>query len=105
MRVLGLSAGGLYGSVGRGRREADQLVPLQNALGDLVENTMTTFNAAVASGTLTLDQLLQSLGAVKGSYDEYVELTHQFARAGPGARDSVRWIEQLSAPWPSSWSL
>ena len=103
-RWAGLAAGGVGflagGKIGRGRREADQLVPIQEDLTRRILLIEAEVDRRIADGTMTDEDWGHAARAVKGMRDKYFTYTQDFQRAGPGGRRSIGdWVDPMLAGW------
>jgi tape measure domain-containing protein len=87
--------GALISQIGKGRREADQIVPIQEQLTEHVTDLRDKIDSAFESGRLDLGTLQSAREEVQKAYDDFVEFTQNFDRAGPGARQTMKWIEDF----------
>lgn len=91
--AVGAGAGAVAGTisslVGRGRKEADQLVPVQNAVTAEIERIKKAVADGQQNGTLTKDQLQEAHDTVSGLLNEFGTFANKFGRAGPGGIKSL----------------
>jgi len=100
---IGAAAGAGIGAAtslfGRGRREADAIVPAQNYVTGEAERLNEELWQRYHSGTLSPEEVRDAQGYLQGIYEQFLSETREFGRAGPGARESLAWIEQLINDW------
>lgn len=96
---VGALAGGLSGMIGRGRKEADQIVPYQEQLTREFGEAIARIKAKEAAGALSAADWQAEIGRLQPMYDEYTGLTQKFGRAGPGGRDSIAYIGDALKQW------
>lgn len=94
-------AGGLASLVGRGRKEADKIVPYQNALTQKVHEIEAMLQQKSESGSLTEQDWNDAIATVSQLKNEFDSMTQDFGRAGPGARNSTSWIADAITGWNS----
>ena len=104
-RIAGAFLGGvggylLGGKIGRGRREADYLVPHQEELTRRILQIESEVDSRIAAGTMTDDDWAAASNAVRSMKDRYFEFTQPYERAGPGGRQSIGgWVDPLLTSW------
>ncbi len=81
---IGAWYGGMSSLFGRGRREADNLVPEQNQVGDEIMRIQHAVDAAKQAGTLTKEDMQQAMDSVTALRQHFTEDASKFGRAGPG---------------------
>ncbi len=91
--------GGVASLVGRGRREANQIVPYQNALTAEFGRIIDGIKEREAAGTLTRQDWQTAIDTAQRLRDEFMQFTQQFGRAGQGARQTV----ETQLPDPQGW--
>jgi hypothetical protein len=79
---VGAAVGSATSLFGRGRKEADQIVPHQAALDRELERV----RGLVESGQVSGPEAQQYM---QGLQDDFFRMTQDFGRAGPGARDTI----------------
>ena len=104
-RIAGAALGGvggylLGGKIGRGRREADYLVPHQEELTRRISQIETDIDRRIADGTMTDEDWTAASNAVRSMRDRYYEFTQPYERAGAGGRRTIGgWVDPLLASW------
>ena len=102
--AVGAGAGAEIGLVasafGRGRREANQIGPYQNALTDSIGQIEEALSQKVTSGQATDQDWQDAIGQVSTLKNQFYGLTNDFGRAGPGARQTIgSWVDPMLAQW------
>ena len=95
------AVGGLVSSLfGRGRREADQIVPYQEQFGEWFIGIANEVDSRSANGTLTpefLEWVIKTSGSERDAFYSFVE---PFGRAGPGAKKTVGgYLDPILGDW------
>ena len=104
-RIAGAFLGGvggylLGGKIGRGRREADYLVPHQEELTRRILRIEADVDRRIAAGTMTDEDWTAAASAVRSMRDKYFEFTQPYERAGPGGRQTIGgWVDPLLTSW------
>src|SRR3990167_4447995 len=93
--AVGAGVGALSSLIGRGRKEADKIVPYQNALTSEIGNIIEGIKRKGETGTLTQQDWQQAIDTVTGLKEKFLGMTNDFGRAGPGARQSRAWAEPM----------
>ena len=96
---IGAAAGGLSGLIGRGRKEADKIVPYQNALTAEVDKTINAIHAKDAAGTLTKQDWQDAIDHITQLKTAFSGMTQDFGRAGPGARSTMAYLDPMLQEW------
>lgn len=97
---VGAAAGSIGSLFGRGRREANKIVPYQNALTAEIKRIESGLDAKQSAGTLTDEDWTQAINRVSSLKSQYFGLTQDFGRAGPGARTTIgSWVDPLLSKW------
>lgn len=90
---IGLAAGAGVGATstlfGRGRREADQIVPMQNAVSTEIDRINREVEARRQQGTLTQQDLATAGNTVQSLLQQFDSATQDYGRAGPGGRSTL----------------
>lgn len=97
--AAGAAIGGLTGLIGRGRKEADQIVPYQNALTAEFGSAIERIKAKDASGALSPADWQAEIARLEPLYNEYQGLIQRFGRAGPGAQQSTAYMGNMLNEW------
>ena len=101
--AVGAGTGAKIGAVaslfGRGRKEADQIVPSQNALTEEFGASIKTIKAKDAAGTLTQADWQEEIDKITPLFNQFQSGTQDFGRAGPGARESTAFIGNALKEW------
>lgn len=101
--VIGAGAGALIGGVsgliGRGRKEADQIVPYQNQLTSEFTNAYNNIKAKDAAGTLTQQDWKDAVSHLEPLYNDFQGLIQKFGRAGPGAAQTTAYMGNMLNDW------
>jgi len=95
----GAIAGGIRGFIGRGRREADALAPTQNYITGEATRINDEIWRMQQAGTLTQQDIADAQSYLNGLHNQFNEQSQAFGRAGPGGRESLAWISQLTNSW------
>lgn len=98
--AAGAAIGGLSSLFGRGRKEADKIVPVQNELTNRIHQIESELGAKVGAGAATEEDWLQAISAVNSLKGEFFALADKFGRAGPGAKRTIgSWVDPLLGQW------
>ncbi len=97
--AVGAGIGALTGLIGRGRKEADQIVPYQNALTQEFATAVNDVQAKGAAGTLTQKDWQDWITRLEPLYNEFQGLIQKFGRAGPGAGQSTAYMGNMLNEW------
>ena len=99
------AAGGLFG---RGRREADTIVPHQNELVRRTGLVGTELSRRIKDGSITDQDWTDAAGIVRDMRDQFYQFSDQYGRAGPGARSTIdSWFNPMLDAWDnqdSNWA-
>src|SRR3990167_8335970 len=96
----GAKIGLLTSAFGRGRREANQIVPYQNALTERIGRIEEALSAKQSSGAATDQDWQDAINQVSTLKNQFYGLTNDFGRAGPGARQTIgSWVDPMLALW------
>ena len=91
------AAGGLFG---RGRREADTIVPHQNELVRRTGLVGTELSRRIKDGSITDQDWTDAAGIVRDMRDQFYQFSDQYGRAGPGARSTIdSWFNPMLDAW------
>lgn len=97
---IGAAAGGISSMFGRGRKEADSLVPIQNQVSGEVDRITKAIEAAKQNGTLTQQDLQTAISTVQGLQNEFGQVAGQYGKAGPGGVDTLaKYFNPLVQGW------
>ena len=96
---IGAAVGGLSGLIGRGRKEADTIVPYQEALTREFDTAIRRIKAKEAAGALTAADWQAEIDRLDPLYQEYQGLTQKFGRAGPGGQESTAYMGDMLNEW------
>jgi len=101
--AIGAGVGALVGGVGsmfgRGRREANAIVPTQNYITQEAGRINDSLWQQQQAGTLTPQDIADAQSYLGGLREQFFSQTRDFKRAGPGARQSLSWIDQMLGDW------
>lgn len=101
--VVGGGIGAVTNLFGRGKREANQIVPLQNALSSEIDRISDEVKRRQANGTLTQNDLGQAIGTVDRLMRDFDTFTDQFDRAGGGADETInKYYGTLTKDWDAT---
>ena len=97
---VGAAAGGASRMWGRGRREADQIVPYQNGLTAWIKNKELELDAKIKDGTITDQDWVDFSTSVNTETNKFYDFAGGYDRAGPGARKTISgWVDPLLSGW------
>lgn len=100
--AIGAGIGALTGLVGRGRKEANKLVPAQNQLTSNIGAIAQEVERRQQAGTLTAADLQEAYNLVKKMQGEFNDVAGQFGRAGPGGVKTISsWVDPMLESWAS----
>lgn len=91
--------GGVGSMFGRGRREANAIVPTQNYITQEAGRINDSLWQQQQAGTLTPQDIADAQSYLGGLREQFFSQTRDFKRAGPGARQSLSWIDQMLGDW------
>lgn len=97
---VGAGVGAVSSLFGRGRREANDLVPLQNQVSGEVDRITKAVDQARQNGTLNQADLQTAINTVQGLQSEFGSVAQDFGRAGPGG---VATLHQYFDPMVQQW--
>ena len=105
---VGALAGGIGGLFGRGRREADQVVPYQNELVRRTGIVGTELSRRIKDGSITEQDWTDAARIVRDMRTQFYQFSDKFGRAGPGARSTIdSWFNPMLQDWDNqnaSWA-
>lgn len=93
----GALIGGFSGLVGRGRKEANQIVPYQEALTAEFDGAIKRIKSK--GEALTPADWQAEIDRLEPLYNEYQGLAQKFGRAGPGAQQSTAYMGDMLNEW------
>ncbi len=98
--AIGGGVGALSAQFGKGRHEADSLVPIQNQVAAEVDRITKAVDAAKADGTLTHEDLQTAISTVQGLQKDFGAKAAEFGRAGPGGVATLaKYFDPMVASW------
>ena len=105
---VGAAAGAVGSLFGRGRREADTIVPYQNELVRRTGLVGTELSRRIKDGSITEQDWDDAGGIVRSMRDQFYQFSDQYGRAGPGARSTIdSWFNPMLDAWDnqdSNWA-
>ena len=109
---VGAGVGALAGLFGRGRKEADFIVPYQNELTRRIGLIGSELARRIKDGTVMDQDWIDASNAVRSMRDSFYSFSDQYGRSGPGARQTIdAWVEPMlqawgtkATNWPKDWS-
>ena len=109
---VGAGVGAMTGLFGRGRKEADFIVPYQNELTRRIGLIGSELARRIKDGTVTDQDWIDAANAVRSMRDSFYSFSDQHGRAGPGARQTIdAWVGPMlqawgtkATNWPKDWS-
>ena len=97
---VGALVGGVSSLIGKGRKEADQITPYQNALVDQFSAAINGIkDKEAAGGTNTPEDWQRIISQLTPLYNEFLDLTNNFGRAGPQAQQTVEYLGNMLKEW------
>ena len=102
--AIGAGVGALAGAVatlwGRGRREANYIVPSQEDLTRRIGIVGGELSRRMGDGTATDQDWSDAAQIVRSLRDQYYEFSDEYKRAGPGARTTMdSWLNPMLDAW------
>ena len=102
--AAGAAAGAMWGAVsslwGRGRREADHIVPSQEELTRRIGIVGGELGRRIGDGTAIEQDWNDAAQIVRDLRDQYYEFSDEYKRAGPGARTTMDgWLNPMLDAW------
>ena len=96
-----LATGGVSGLIGRGRREANKIVPTQESLDRQFKQWGDWIAQKEAAGTATPQDYATAANALAPLREDFIQFATGFGRAGPGATRSTAWQDETLMGWQS----
>lgn len=97
--AVGAGMGALTGLVGRGRKEANQIVPTQNTLTSEAARVVEILKGKEQDGTVTAADWQAGADYLSGLKDQFNSFVQPFGRAGPGAQQTMTWMDPMLEDW------